>query len=158
MSALESWLFASSLAGQFLLVPASSLLIFYLLYARKRKEAIFLLAGYFGGIVLNWILKEIFQIPRPSGPLIPISGYGFPSGHAMSAVLFYSLLIFIFYKEIKNKNARITFVAINVLVVLLVGLSRFMLRVHSITDVVGGYVFGLLWLLLIYRILEKIKF
>ncbi len=102
-------------------------------------------------------MKEIFQIPRPADALIQVGGYAFPSGHAMSAVLFYTLLIFIFQKKIENKSARISFIIANILIILLVGLSRIMLKVHTIYDVVGGFVIGLFWLFLVYKVIEKIS-
>ena len=156
MPSVELWIFISSLAGRNFLIVASAALIIYLLYKKEHKKAIVFLTAYLGGIALNKILKELFQVPRPSDDLIPIQGYSFPSGHAMSAVIFYSLLVFMFYKKIQNKIARIIFIVANGLIILLVGLSRVMLKVHTIYDVVGGYVIGLLWLFIIYKILEKI--
>ncbi len=156
MPSVELWIFISSLAGRNFLIVASAALIIYLLYKKEHKKAIVFLTAYLGGIALNKILKELFQVPRPSDALIPIQGYSFPSGHAMSAVIFYSLLVFMFYKKIQNKIARIIFIVANGLIILLVGLSRVMLKVHTIYDVVGGYVIGLLWLFIIYKILEKI--
>lgn len=137
---------------------ASLLLILYFLYTKKNKEAILLLVGYYGGIVLNSFLKILFRITRPSDSLISIEGYAFPSGHAMGAVIFYSLLIFFFGKNIKSKLGRITFIFANILVIFLVGLSRIMLKVHYLSDVIVGYVIGLLWLFVVYKALEKIKF
>ena len=157
MSAVDFWIFVSSLADRNLLLFASVILIIYLFYKKEHKKAILFLVASLGGIVLNKILKEIFQVPRPSDALIPIQGYSFPSGHAMSAVIFYSLLVFIFYKKIKNKIARNIFILANALVILLVGLSRIMLKVHTIYDVMGGYIIGLLWLFVAYKSLLKIN-
>lgn len=158
MSSLDFWVFISSLADRNFLIFVSAILIIYFLYKKDHTKAVLLSVTYLGGIVLNKMLKEIFQVPRPANPLITIEGYGFPSGHAMSAVIFYSLLILLLYPKIKNNRIRIIFVTINVFVIILVGLSRIMLNVHSIYDVVGGYVIGLLWLFLVYKILERIKF
>lgn len=150
MSAVDFWLTLSFLTSPILLIPALAVLTSYLWYANEKKEAAIFAVSYFGGIILNKILKELFQAPRPSDPLIHVSGYGFPSGHAMSAMIFYSLLILLFYKKIKNKIAGNFFVVLNVLIILSVGLSRVMLKVHSVVDVLGGYVMGLLWLFLIF--------
>jgi len=157
MPSVEFWIFLSSLTDRNLLVFGSIILIIYLLYKKEYKNIILFLAAYPGGVVLNKILKELLQIPRPADALIPIQGYGFPSGHAMSAVIFYFLLIFLFYKKIENKAVRNTFIGGNVLIILLVGLSRIMLKVHSLYDVIGGYVMGLLWLFVIYKALEKLS-
>lgn len=155
MPAVDFWIFISALADRNFLVVASVILITYLIYKKEHQKAIFFLVANLGGIVLNKILKEIFQVPRPDNPLIPIAGYGFPSGHAMSAVIFYSLLILIFHNKIKNKVVRYGFIVVNVLLILLVGVSRIMLRVHSVVDVIGGFVIGLLWIIFMYKIIGK---
>lgn len=155
MPAVDFWIFISSLAGRNFLIIASIILILYCIYVKRNKDALLIAVSFYGGIVLNKILKELFQVPRPDYPLIPIEGYGFPSGHAMSAVIFYSLLVFLFSKEIKNKIAKVIFITTNILIILLIGLSRIMLNVHSVYDVIGGFIIGLLWLFLVYKMVEK---
>lgn len=156
MPFIEFWLAISFLASRTILFPASLLLIFYCLYSKKKKEAAWIAISFYGGIALNYSLKRILQIPRPSDPLIPIDGYSFPSGHAMSAVIFYSLLMIILGKEIKKKSNRYIFIIANIFIILMVGASRIMLKVHYLTDVLGGYLIGLLWLFVIYEVLQKI--
>lgn len=158
MPAVGFWIFISSLVDRDLLIFASLVLILYCLYEKKHTFAALIFITSLGGVVLNKILKEIFQIPRPAEPLISVGGYAFPSGHAMSAAIFYSLLILLFHKKIKNKIARISFIIANISIILLVGLSRIMLRVHTAYDVVGGFVIGLLWLCIVYKIVQKINF
>ncbi|MDP3698631.1 MAG: phosphatase PAP2 family protein [Nanoarchaeota archaeon] len=157
MPVIDFWLAISFLASRTILFPASLLLILYCLYVKKKKEAAWAAAGFYGGVALNYALKRIFQLPRPSNSLIAIDGYAFPSGHALSAVIFYSLLIAIVHKEIKNKVVRIGFITANILIILSVGLSRIMLKVHTVYDVIGGSVIGLLWLFVMYRFLQKIN-
>ena len=74
MSSVEFWIFVSSLAGRNFLIVASLSLIIYFLYTKKNKPALLVAVSFYGGIVLNKILKEIFQVPRPDNPLIPIEG------------------------------------------------------------------------------------
>ena len=157
MPALEFWSALSGLAGRYILVPATILLITYLLYNKKKKDALLVFFAWYGGTALSAILKRIFQLSRPENPLIPIDGYAFPSGHALSAVIFYSLLMIIFSEKIKNKLAKIIFISANILIILLVGLSRIILQVHYVRDVIGGYVIGLVWLFVIYYFLENKK-
>ena len=157
MSFIDFWLAVSFLASRIVIVSGSSLLFFYCLHAKKKREAVFILTSISGGVILSYVLKRILQIPRPSDALIPIDGYAFPSGHAMSAVIFYSLLILLFHKKIKNKVAKNSFIFANVLIILLIGLSRVMLKVHYVRDVLAGYVVGLLWICILYKMLEKIK-
>lgn len=151
---IEFWLIISGFAGRYFLVPLTLLLIIYFFYVKKKKEALLVFLAWYGGIVLSAALKRLFQFSRPENHLIPIEGYAFPSGHALSAVIFYSLLIMLFHKEIKNKLLHYTFVVVNILIILLIGLSRIMLQVHYVRDVIGGYVIGLLWLFVVYKITQ----
>ena len=157
MSLVEFWLGISFLASRTLLVPASLMLMAYLWYRHRSRDALVVLIGFYGGTALSYLLKRIFQIPRPSDSLIPIEGYSFPSGHALSSIIFYSLLIILFRKEIKNKISQTFFISFNVLAFLLIGLSRIMLKVHYFSDVLGGYLIGALWLFMVYVVLEKIN-
>lgn len=158
MSVVNFWEIISFLGSGKLLLPVSLGLILYSLYTKKNKEAILLSVGYYGGLILNTFLKQLFRIPRPSDSLISIEGYAFPSGHALSAVIFYSWLVFFFHKKIKNRWGRIAFMIVNILLILVIGLSRLMLKVHHINDVLAGYIIGLFWLLVVYKALRKIKF
>ena len=155
MPAITLWVLVSSLVDRNILIFVLLALLIYFLHKRENKTAILIFVAYLGGVLLNKILKEIFQVPRPVDALIQVEGYAFPSGHATSAVIFYSLLILLFHKRIKNKITRSIFIITNVVVMLLVGVSRIMLKVHSFYDVIAGYLFGLLWLFIVYKVLKK---
>lgn len=89
------------------------------------------------GIYFNFVLKDLFSLPRPEGvALIEVSGFGFPSGHAQHAVVLWGYLA---WTTRKNLGAA-------VILVFLIGLSRVYLGVHFVSDVVGGWTIGLLWL------------
>lgn len=78
--------------------------------------------------------------------------YSFPSGHSMAAVAFYGM---IFYLIIRNDLAHRKFWFYGGIVfILLMGFSRIYLGVHFLTDVLAGYVLGLLWLLFGISIIE----
>ena len=157
MSFIDFWLAISFLASRSVIVSGLLSLFFYCLHAKKKRETVFIFISISGGVIISYVLKRILQIPRPNDALIPIEGYAFPSGHALSAVIFYSMLILLFHKKIKNKVARNSFMVVNILIILLVGLSRVMLKVHTFYDVVGGFIIGLLWIFIVYKVLEKIK-
>lgn len=131
------------LGSLFVLVPAS-LIVIYLL-RKKKRELVLFVCGFFGGTLLTFLLKNIFKMPRPEG-LIQVTGYSFPSGHAAQSILFYSLLIILFKDKIKNIKLRYLFIFANVLFIVVGSLSRFFLGVHWISDMIGGYVLGLVWL------------
>ncbi|MBU2233607.1 VTT domain-containing protein, partial [Patescibacteria group bacterium] len=56
-----------------------------------------------GGLILGAILKQLVGRLRPAGGLVSESGLSFPSQHALIALIFFSLAMFLFTKKIKNK-------------------------------------------------------
>lgn len=107
---------------------------------------------------LNHFLKSIFQRPRPdvSMHLIEQGGWSFPSGHSITSMVVFGLLIWLVQRNVKNKKAA------NVLTVLLaipwlgIGLSRIYVGVHYPTDVLGGRCLGLVILMLMIFVAEKL--
>ena len=108
--------------------------------------------------IVNNTLKVIFQRERPLGHrLIEITGYSFPSGHAMASMAFYGLLIYIIYHKVLNKNLRNILISINIIIILLIGISRVYLGVHYLSDIIVGYSISIIYLLLLSKILKKFK-
>jgi len=94
---------------------------------------------------LNSVIKYRFCIPRPSDPRcyvpLPETSPSFPSGHAQNAVANWG------YLALRFRNRIFTIVA--AIVILGIGLSRLVLAVHFPQDVIGGWLIGLL-LLVVY--------
>lgn len=112
-----------------------------------RKLAIFLAVTSIGGGIVDTVVKVAVGRPRPEvdEPIVEAFGNSFPSGHSMSALVSYGALLIVFLPLVTGR-ARSAVIALYVLVVLAIGLSRLMLGVHFISDVVGGYVLGAAWL------------
>lgn len=99
---------------------------------------------------INRIIKFIIKRPRPPLKLHLVSetNYSFPSGHSMSAMVGYGFFIIEIYRsEWKYKKF---FIIILSLMIFLIGLSRIYLGVHYFSDVIGGYLIGLSYILFIY--------
>lgn len=104
-------------------------------------------------IVIDLVLKEIIQRPRPDGfRLISETGYSFPSGHSMVAMAFYGLLIYMIWHYEKNNGLKWLFCVSFSLVVILIGVSRIYLGVHYASDVLAGFAVALAWILVYTRI------
>ncbi len=117
-------------------------LIYWCLHKQLGAELAFLsmLSAWF-----NKMVKYLFKIPRPSDPRIRIlvdeSSPSFPSGHAQGAVANWGYLAYRFRKPL--------FWVVAILVMLGVGFSRIVLGVHFPQDMLGGWLIGLV-LLVVY--------
>jgi undecaprenyl-diphosphatase len=105
------------------------------------------------GMPLNYAIKQIIRRPRPDAAvvkvLIPVVGRSFPSGHAMTAIMFYGLLAFLVWIHVHHGMWRGVLTAVLVFLALGIGLSRVYLGVHWFSDVLGGWTAGLFFLVIL---------
>ena len=128
----------------FIVVAAFTILVVY----RRWVEFAGLAICFSGGAVLNYILKNLFERARPDVfRIVAASGYSFPSGHAMVSIYFYGMLAFLIARNIKSWQWRYVVVAITMLFILTMGISRVYLGVHYPSDVIAGYTAGGMWLM-----------
>jgi undecaprenyl-diphosphatase len=140
------------------LIPLNILLIGYFIYKKKRWFAIRIAALALSSLLLKFILKFYFQRARPDIPVIEkVDGYSFPSGHALIGVVFYGLVIFVIWREVKQKWLKIALTIFFVLFILLISFSRIYLRVHYASDVIAGIAVGFIWLVLSLNIIQRIE-
>ena len=143
---------------EFIITIAVFFLMMFLYIIKNKKLAIGLSINLVGVASLNQILKEIFQRERPIGyRLIEMTGYSFPSGHAMVSMAFYGLLIYIIKRLVKNKKLKNLLISLNVIIIILVGISRIYLGVHYFSDVIAGYSISIIYLLIVTKFLNKYK-
>ncbi len=140
--------FITFLGTHLFLIPANLVLIAYFLFIRKHRwYSIKVPVVAIGSVSLMLGLKTLFSRLRPTDPLLAeVKGFSFPSGHAMSAMTFYGLLIYLVYRYIKDPVWKWVLIVLLSLLILLIGVSRVYLRVHYATDVVGGFAMGIIWL------------
>jgi prepilin signal peptidase PulO-like enzyme (type II secretory pathway) len=103
-------------------------------------------------------MKNIFVRQRPNIlRLTDASGYSFPSGHSMASMVFYGFLIYLIYLNIKSKKIKISLICFLVLLIMLIGLSRIYLGVHYPSDVCGGFLMGLAYLVIFTKIYKEFR-
>lgn len=126
-----------------------SIMVLFFLYriVEHRAELILFVAIMIGAPMLNLILKEFFHRARPDlHRLIEITGYSFPSGHAMGAFAFFGVLTFLFWRHIQVLWGRTLLLILSGLMIVGIGISRIYLGVHYPTDIIGGYTASAFWL------------
>ncbi|MCL2367450.1 MAG: phosphatase PAP2 family protein [Oscillospiraceae bacterium] len=123
---------------------APIVLLLLILPTTRRKVGLPLALTLSASAILGpIILKNIFAIERPSvNQLIEPGGFGYPSGHSMNALVFFGMCAILVLRYSKKKALRVGFTIFAVVSILLVGLSRIYLGVHTVTDVLGGYLAG----------------
>jgi len=121
--------------------PGLLTVLLALVYWGYRREETATVAGYaFLAFALVLFLKEVFAMPRPpeSVMLVAEDGYGFPSGHAIAGVVVYGGLALEFdWVEEPPKALAAGLLSLSV------GLSRIVLGVHYLGDVLVGAALGL---------------
>ena len=152
-------LFITFLGKHQFLIPANLILIFYFLLVKKQNWfSIRVITIAISSLVLMLLLKQLFQRKRPLSPLLKAArGLSFPSGHAIMAVTFYGLLIYILQHSITIDWLKWLITVLVILLIILIGFSRVYLRVHYASDVAAGFIIGLLWLLLSLAVLKWLE-
>ncbi len=120
------------------------------IFWRKVRGAVWTLpiAIIGAGLIIQGV-KLIIKRPRPSffAPLLHETGYSFPSGHSLIAMVVYGLLGYFLLHLFRNVWARLAVRVLTVLLVIAIGTSRVYVGVHYPTDVLAGWVAGVPWLI-----------
>jgi membrane-associated phospholipid phosphatase len=137
----------SSVAGSAQVLAALALTAGVWLLARRRVlDAALVALALVGAEVLNAVLKNLFERPRPSisDPLATAAGFSFPSGHAMASMALFATLAVVLTRG-RSARTRLAAFSMAAAVVGAIGLSRVYLGVHYPTDVAAGWSAGLAW-------------
>ena len=150
--ALTSAMQLASFLGSTLFLVIFGVLIVITLYLRKHRHgAVIFTVTTIGSSVLMVILKLAFKRPRPQpffDTILPAS-YSFPSGHSLASFCFYGALAAILAARTDKLWLQITVWISAAIMVLLIGISRIYLGVHYPSDVLAGFVVGLIWVVTI---------
>lgn len=141
----------TNLAGGYILIE---ICILTFLFVKKKSYFYFMSFNFINTVVFNQILKLIFARERPLGiAIINEIGYSFPSGHSMTAMSFYGLLIYLTFRSSLSKYCKIFIIICLGLLILLIGISRIYLGVHYASDVIGGFCISISYLILFTRVI-----
>ena len=145
----EVVVFITELGG----TTALMLLLAVLFWWSSRRRSALVISYAVAGLALMLALKTLFALPRPPADAMLVAleaertGYGFPSGHAFAAAVVYGGLVSA-YDRTRDRRALL---AAGTLVVL-VSLSRVVLGVHYLGDVIVGAGLGVGFVLAMDRL------
>jgi undecaprenyl-diphosphatase len=137
------------------LIVACFLVTAWLWWVGRGRFALALLLVILIGRGLSEVQKYEIARARPAiePHLVLVKTSSFPSGHATSSMIFYLALAVALTANTRWNRVS---AAAAVLLSLLIGTSRVMLGVHWPSDVIGGWSFGMLWVLLTLRPAERL--
>lgn len=141
------------------LIPIIAFLLFNIgqSWRLSIQATIILISTFF----LNLGMKYLFGRPRPliENHLIEVSkkSFSYPSGHTMGAVAFYGFTIYLTYRFVENIWLRWFLIAIQFVLIVLIGVSRVYLGVHYPSDVAAGFIAGFIWLAICIVALRSIN-
>lgn len=94
-------------------------------------------------LLLNRIIKELIQRPRPQTDLLMhYSNYSFPSGHSSASAVICGCLILLIWQIGKRRWAQIIGTILLIVIPLVIGYSRIYVGAHFPSDVLAGWCLG----------------
>jgi len=125
-----------------------------LLFKKRWRFALLSTVVFLSGALLEVSVKYLVHRTRPENLIA--SGYSFPSGHAIMAIVFASLLIYSFKDDFKNKVVKYVLIIAALSFFIAVAISRIILHVHWFSDVVAGMSLGLFWFMFVVLVERSI--
>jgi undecaprenyl-diphosphatase len=131
----------------------------FLLLQGMKRTAAFVFIATVSGWALNDGMKLLFERARPD--VVPhlrdVMSASFPSGHAMTAAVVYLTLGALTMRLADRRVTKFYCIAVAMILTLLVGASRVFLGVHYPTDVLAGWLLGLLWALVCWTTERRLE-
>lgn len=145
--------FITNLGGAIFLIGLTVLLIILI---KNKKIGLSIFTNLVIVTGLNQLLKRILQRPRPTEfRIVEETGYSFPSGHSMVSMAFYGYLIYLIYKYVKNKYIKWSLIVLLSCLIVGIGTSRIYLGVHYTSDVLGGFLISVSYLVIYISVVNK---
>ena len=157
MNVAKIMFFFTYLGNWQVIVSLGVILVIILWLTQKKRLMYFLISGLVGSEVILTIFKLIFHRARPEVKFFLISenGYSFPSGHALTSVVFYGMIGYYLFQLTKKPGQKLLVFILSFLLIFLIGFSRICLGVHWFSDVLGGWTLGLFLLILLITIFKQ---
>lgn len=136
-------------------VPVITVLTAILYWCVNKRAGQRTLFALCGSLNINSGIKNYVKMPRPIGMegleslrIETATGYSFPSGHTQTSTTFWTSIMLLFKKT--------WIYIIGIMMVLGAGVSRLYLGVHWPTDVIAGWIFGIVFSILFVKLFDYI--
>ena len=120
----------------------------WLALRRQWRQASLVTMTTLGAGLLVPLFKHLVARPRPpvADRLMVESSWSYPSGHSLGAAAVIGVLTVVVVSRLSGRVVRAVTIAVGVLLVVAIGVSRVYLGVHWPSDVLAGWLVGGLWL------------
>lgn len=135
----------ASLGDAAVLGPAAAIALAYLVWRKRYMAAGHWLAALMFGLVLTTLLERVIDMPRPS---TAPDGFGFPSIAVTMTTITFGFFAVLIARELPGRRRVWPYLLAGVLTTV-VGFARLYLGAHWPSDIVGGTLFGFVWLLVL---------
>lgn len=158
----DFFIFVTDLGDLYAYLLFTAIAGFFFFYKLKNKKFVLQLIGVvILSFLVNLALKEVFDRARPTlEHMVVIKTLSYPSGHSMSAMSYYGFLIYLIFHIKMNPWLRGFLTVLFSTLIFFIGLSRIYLGVHFPSDVVGGFIGGLIWVafcVVLFNIIDLLR-
>lgn len=144
-----------TLFGKWQMVLAVAMTASLILWLWRKKDYIaYLWLALLSDGLFGYLGKIMVRRPRPLTPAYLEHSFSFPSGHAMIAVVLYGFIAYVLMSQSKSFKRQVNIFFGFLAIAMAVGVSRLYLGVHYLSDVLGGYLLGLLVLTTVTALYE----
>jgi undecaprenyl-diphosphatase len=123
------------------LTYAGTVLVIAIALRRECLRALVYAVGQLAGRSITPFFKGQFQRSRPE--YVDWADYSFPSGHAFGSAMVYGLVAYTVARIWAGSRLRWPLAGAAVAFAMLIGLSRIMMGVHYLSDVIAGLCLGM---------------
>ena len=151
------WKSLTLLGSVAVLTSMTAISLGLLIFNHHRPAATLLSIAMAGSVAFDNSIKWLVHRPRPDefyADTLPTS-FSYPSGHALYNLVFYFTSAYILSRDIIPVWRRELWI-VAIILAILIGASRIFLGVHYFSDVLGGYLVGITWLILAVFISGKV--
>lgn len=141
--------------GNTSVITIETIIVFIVLLIFKQ----YAYAWFTAGVMIcangyNWIIKHAVMRQRPTVKhLVYADGYSFPSGHSVGSAALFGVLVILTILLVRSKFWKTLLIIIWALFPLMIGYTRIFVHVHYPSDVFGGWIEGITFVLLGYSFL-----
>lgn len=144
----------TNLGNTNVIVVETVILVIILALFRKFAYAFFAAGTMIAANGYNWIIKHAIARQRPLvHHLVDAHGFSFPSGHSVGSAALFGVLIVLTILLVKNKAIKTVLCIVWTCFPLLIAYTRVFNHVHFPSDVVGGLLEGITFVLIGYSFL-----